>query len=84
MRRYFEEIEVGGTDALGHEVMDYAEIVDFHLPLRPQPKHTDETAAKDSTFGSLVASGWHTASETMRLLVHTYIADLGAGRYGRR
>ena len=30
---------------------------------------TDEEAARESPFGGLVASGWHTAALTMRLLV---------------
>ncbi|HET6630432.1 MAG TPA: MaoC family dehydratase [Woeseiaceae bacterium] len=34
----------------------------------PQPFHLDEVAARDSIFGGLAASGWHTAAMTMRLL----------------
>jgi acyl dehydratase len=34
----------------------------------PQPFHLDEEAAGKSFFNGLVASGWHTASLTMRLL----------------
>jgi acyl dehydratase len=35
----------------------------------PQSFHTDEAAAKDSFFGGLAASGWHTAAITMRLQI---------------
>ena len=35
----------------------------------PQPFHLDDTAAQDSVFRALAASGWHTAAATMRLLV---------------
>src|SRR3954465_3440395 len=35
----------------------------------PQPFHLDQDAARGSPFGGLVASGWHTAALTMRLLV---------------
>jgi hypothetical protein len=35
----------------------------------PQPFHLDEVAAGQSLFHGLVASGWHTAAMTMRLLV---------------
>jgi acyl dehydratase len=35
----------------------------------PQPFHMDDESAKKSFFGGLVASGWHTAAITMRLLV---------------
>ena len=35
----------------------------------PQPFHLDGDAAKETLFGRLVASGWHTAGVTMRLHV---------------
>lgn len=35
----------------------------------PQPFHLDDAAAAKTLFGSVAASGWHTASLTMRLLV---------------
>ena len=37
----------------------------------PQPFHLDEEAARKSLFGGLAASGWHTASLTMRLIVES-------------
>jgi acyl dehydratase len=41
----------------------------------------DPEAAKRSAFGELIASGWHTASLTKRLLIDHYVfgvAKLGA------
>lgn len=35
----------------------------------PQPFHLDDEAARASVFGGLVASGWHTAALTMRMIV---------------
>jgi acyl dehydratase len=35
----------------------------------PQPIHLDEVIARDELFGRLVASGWHSLSATMRLVV---------------
>ena len=35
----------------------------------PQPFHLDEQAAARTHFGGLVASGWHTACLTMRIVV---------------
>lgn len=46
-----------------------AEIKAFAQQFDPQPFHLDAEAARDSVFGGLVASGWHTAAITMRLLV---------------
>lgn len=41
----------------------------FARQFDPQPFHLDEDAARDSPFGGLAASGWHTTAVTMRLLV---------------
>jgi hypothetical protein len=45
------------------------EIIAFAAQFDPQPFHLDEEAARKSVFGGLVASGWHTAALTMRLVV---------------
>ena len=39
----------------------------------PQIFHLDGEAAKDTVFGELVASGWHTSSIMMRLMVENHI-----------
>jgi acyl dehydratase len=44
------------------------EIIAFAKQFDPQPFHLDEDAARNSIFGRLVASGWHTAALTMRLI----------------
>jgi len=75
MSRYFEEIEVGETASFGEYVMEREEMVSFAEQFDPQPFHLDEAAAAESMFGGLVASGWHTASATMRMLVENYFAD---------
>jgi hypothetical protein len=41
------------------------------------PFHLDEEAARDTIFQDLVASGWHTAALTMRLLVKSEITPAG-------
>lgn len=35
----------------------------------PQPFHLDDAAARESFFGALALSGWHTAALSMRLFV---------------
>jgi len=75
---YFEEIEVGETASFGEYEVTEAEVVEFARQYDPQPFHTDPEAAADSMFGGLVASGWHTAAMTMRLLVDNYIQDARA------
>jgi len=75
MPDYFEEIEIGETDAFGTYDVTKDDVVSFGEQFDPQPFHVDEEAARESMFGGLVASGWHTASMTMRLLVDNYLAD---------
>ena len=41
----------------------------FAAEFDPQPFHTDEAAAEHTILRGLVASGWHTAAATMRLLI---------------
>lgn len=74
MARYFEDLEVGHVyEVDGHHEVTRSEIKDFAERYDPQPFHTDEAAAAESIFGSLAASGWHTASICMRLLVDSFL-----------
>ncbi len=43
----------------------------------PQPIHLDAAAAEDEMFGGIVASGWHSLSATMRLMVRSRMFDGG-------
>lgn len=43
-------------------------MVSFASEFDPQSFHLHDEGAKNSIFGSLAASGWHTAAVTMRLL----------------
>ena len=49
----------------------------FAAEFDSQPFHLDEHAARDTIFGELVASGWHTAAMTMRLLVESEFKPAG-------
>ena len=70
---YLEDLTVGDRfQSDGHE-LDAEQIKAFAVLFDPQPFHTDEEAAKSTFFGGLAASGWHTASITMRLLVQSGI-----------
>ena len=67
--RYFEDVVVGERCVSASELVTREGIIAFASSFDPQAMHTDEAAAKDSPFGELVASGWHTLSLTMRLMV---------------
>ena len=66
---YLDDLRVGQRFVSATRVIDAAEIIQFASEFDPQPFHLDEEAAERSPFGGLVASGWHTAALTMRLLV---------------
>ena len=69
--RYFEDLQVGDLFHTAEAEMTEAEIIAFARQYDPQPFHTDGAAAAGSLFGRLVASGWHTAAVTMRLMVES-------------
>jgi acyl dehydratase len=66
---YLEDLLVGETDELGSYTFTSEEIVRFAKQFDPQRFHVDPEAAKDSLFGALCASGWHTASVWMKLMI---------------
>ena len=47
------------------------EIIAFARRFDPQAFHLDEETARNSIFRGLVASGWHTAALTMRLMTES-------------
>ena len=71
--RYWEDYQVGQKFPLGSTSFTAEEIVAFGRRFDPQPFHIDETAAKASMFGGLIASGWHVAAKMMRLFVDNYV-----------
>ena len=68
---YLEDIAVGQTFESAPHVLTVEEIKDFAGRYDPQFFHLDDEAARESLFGGLAASGWHTAATTMRLLVES-------------
>ena len=73
--RYFEDFEPGQTRSFGEYTVSQTEIIEFAEQFDPQPFHTDPEAAAETPFGGVVASGWHTASLTMRLLVAEFLSE---------
>jgi acyl dehydratase len=73
--RYFEDFVAGDTLEIGSYTVARDEILAFAQQFDPQPFHVDEEKAKASLYGGLIASGWHTASILMRLLVDGILND---------
>jgi acyl dehydratase len=74
---WFEDLKIGMTFRSGEVEVDPARVKSFAAEFDPQPFHLDEAAARGSRFGGLVASGWHTAAITMKLLVTSELAIAG-------
>ncbi|UTW55796.1 MaoC family dehydratase [Kordiimonas sp. SCSIO 12610] len=66
---FYEDINIGDTETFGAYAVTKEEILDFAEKYDPQPFHLDEEIAKQSVFGKLCASGWHTCAMTMRMMV---------------
>ena len=74
---YLEDLAPGQTFGTGRLRMEKERIKNFAAEFDPQPFHLDEEAARESIFGGLAASGWHTAALTMRLLVDSGLKPAG-------
>jgi acyl dehydratase len=78
---YWEDLQPGEALEIGSHTFTAEEIIAFARQFDPQSFHTDPAAAKQSVFGGLIASGWHTCAIAMRLMVDKYIgrsASLGS------
>jgi acyl dehydratase len=72
---YFEDFEVGKTYPVGSRTVNEDEIIAFATQFDPQPFHVDKDAAEHSIFGGIIASGWHTCSMIMRVMVDGFLRD---------
>lgn len=68
---YLEDLSEGQRFISGTHALDQAQILQYSKQFDPQVFHTDAKLAESSFFQGLAASGWHTASITMRLLVES-------------
>jgi acyl dehydratase len=81
MPRYLEDVKPGQAFESKRHTISQEAIVAFAREFDPQPFHIDPEAAKSSFFGKLIASGWHTAALTMRMLTECEM-DLAGGIIG--
>lgn len=77
--RYLEDMKVGQKSSFGSYRVTREEVIDFASKYDPQPFHLDDEAAAKTHFGRLSASGWHTASMTMAMLVENLTKEKQAG-----
>ena len=73
--RYLEDYEPGSVHEFGSVKVEEADIIEFAGRFDPQILHTSPQAAKNTIYGGLIASGWHTASLMMRMFVDHYLSS---------
>ena len=73
--KYFEDFPAGTLIDCGSRVVGKDEIVRFASEFDPQPFHIDDAAAAETHFGEVVASGWHSGSIAMRMVVDKVLLD---------
>lgn len=66
---YFEDMKVGDKRIFGDYTFTAENIIRFAKKYDPQPFHLSEEGGKNSLFGGLCASGWHTGAACMRKIV---------------
>jgi acyl dehydratase len=80
---YFEDLSVGYTYGIEpptsppfdfHQVTA-EQIISFAEAFDPRPQHTDPEAARETTFGGLIASGAHVIAVWTRLALEAQLAS---------
>ena len=66
-RLAWEDFPAGSVREFGAMPVTREAVLAFATQFDPQPFHLDDEAAKNSLFGKLSASGWHTCAMTMRM-----------------
>jgi len=74
-RWHYEDFTPGLVLDLGTVAVTREAVLAFAAQFDPQPFHLDDTAAAQSLFGRLAASGWHTVAMAMRLMCDAYLND---------
>ena len=74
--RYLDDFASGEViDSAEEYEMTPERIAAFATEFDPQPIHLDPEMARESLFGGIIASGWHSLSVTMRLMVRSNIFE---------
>ena len=79
---YFEDFKLNSAMTYGAYRVTADEIRNFASEYDPQPMHLDEAAGSKSLLGGLAASGWHSCSILMRMIIDGFLhnaASMGAG-----
>jgi acyl dehydratase len=77
-QRYLEDYVPGLVLEYGPIEFNEADILEFAKRYDPQFFHIDTQAAAQGPYKGLIASGWHTTSATMRLLVDQFLSSVAS------
>jgi acyl dehydratase len=77
-KRYFEDYVPGSVHEFGTIAVEQDEVIAFARRFDPQVFHTDPELAKNTIYGGLIASGWHTAGLMMRLFADHYLSKVAS------
>jgi acyl dehydratase len=80
--RFLEDYAEGDVAEFGRTEVTAADIIAFAEKFDPQPFHLSEEAGARTPYGGLIASGWHTAGMTMRMMVDHLVSRHGLGSPG--
>ena len=72
---YWEDFPVGHHLQRGGMPVSREAVLEFARQFDPQSFHVDEEVARHGLFGGLCASGWHTCSMAMRLMVTNFLLE---------
>jgi acyl dehydratase len=82
MTIWWEDLEIGHVIETGTRSVSEDEIINFATEFDPQYFHIDRERAKQSIYGGVIASGWHTCSLAMSLIVPAIRGQAGLGSPG--
>jgi acyl dehydratase len=80
--RFFEDYTPGHSATFGARTVTADEIIAFASAYDPQAFHLSEEGGRATPYGGLIASGWHTAALTMRMLADHAVSRHGLGSPG--
>lgn len=73
--KFYEDVKVGRTYECGSVTVTEEDIIEFAEQFDPLTMHADPKEAENSPHKGLIASGYHTLSLTVSLLVEGYRDD---------
>lgn len=74
---HFEDIVVGSKRRFGRYEVTADEVRSFAKKYDPQPFHLSDEGASGTAFARMAASGWHTGSMAMSMMVAEWQAEEG-------